>query len=235
MKQLFTSHSSIPTYPPNINTYPNFYNCKESIFILNPGDMLYIPKGWFHWVFSYPDTNFKNLAISYIVDNYAGKIYNEFSYKKPYVFTLNKKENTFFNLSFEKLKQMHPSKKHTVFKSKKNTFIPVKKSSLKHNILLESLTFSEIETIKDFNLYIGQAGSMGIYKPPECVFNGFPDSTFKCFHWCASFLKSTDYIESGLHYDNTHNILIQISGKKLVRLYKPSDIKNMYLQPMYKI
>ena len=236
---LFTSHSAIPSYPPNINIYPDFYKCKEYTFILNPGDMLYIPAGWFHWVFSYPDQDKQNIAISYAVSNFDGCIYNEFYYKKPYKFTLNKNEHDFFNYNFNTFKE-NTTKKINVIKSTKNILIPVNKHTLKNKLSYQSLTFSEIENIisqDTHNIYIGQYNT-GLQtqwpKPPECLLRGFPTSKFTCYNWISLFKTNTEYIDSGLHYDITHGILVQIKGRKLIRLFKPQDYNNLYVQPMYK-
>lgn len=238
MNTLYTSHSAIPTYPPNILDYPDFYKCKEMTFILSPGDMLYIPAGWFHWVFSYPDEQ-QNIAISYSVSEFAGHIYNEFYFEKPYKFSLNKNEHPFFNYTFESYKQMYPDYKVNTIISNKNVLLHVNKSQLKnHKIQHVKLTFDEMETLlknNTHNIYMGQNDTLTPQKPPECLFTGFPESRYRCNQWLALFNKNTEYIDSGLHYDITHGILIQIKGKKLVRLFKPEDANDLYLQPMHKI
>lgn len=237
MKTLYTSHSAIPTYPPNVINYPNFYNCKEYTFILHPGDMLYIPAGWFHWVFSYPDEQ-QNIAISYAVSELNGPIYNEFQFKKPYLFNLNKYEHSFFNYTFNTFKNMYPTHKINTIISKNNTLVPVKKQSLKHKLTKCQLTFNEMYdlfTKNTHNIYMGQNESLNPQKPPECLLRGFPNSKFTCNQWLALFKKDTEYIDSGLHYDITHGILVQIKGTKLIRLFRPQDANKLYLQPMQPI
>jgi hypothetical protein len=239
MNTLYTSHSCIPTYPPNVTDYPDFYKCKEHTFILKPGDMLYIPAGWFHWVFSYPDEQ-QNIAISYTVSELNGDIYNEFQFKKPYKFHLNKNEHPFFNYTFNTFKKMYPTQKIHTLISNKNTLVPVKKQTLKntHNLITYHLTFSEMHTLlknNTHNIYMGQNDSLHPQRPPECILRGFPTSKFRCNQWLALFKTNTEYIDSGLHYDITHGILIQVKGTKLIRLFRPQDANNLYLQPMYKL
>ena len=55
-----TNHSAIDgDYPqleaepqPDANLFPLYYQARKIECTLNPGDMLYIPKGWWHWIFS---------------------------------------------------------------------------------------------------------------------------------------------------------------------------------------
>jgi hypothetical protein len=238
MKTLYTSHSSIPTYPPNIINYPDFYKCKEHTFILKPGNMLYIPANWFHWVFSYPDEQ-QNIAVSYSVSDFNGIIFNEFQFQKPYKFQLNKNEHHFFNYTFNTFKNMYPNHKINVLISNKNILVPVKKPTLNtHTLINTTLTFDQIEHLfqkNTHNIYMGQNNSLHQYKPPDCFIRGFPHSNYTCNQWLALFKNNTEYIDSGLHYDITHGILVQIKGEKLVRLFKPHNVNDLYLQPMYKI
>jgi hypothetical protein len=234
---LYTSHSAIPSYPPNIIKYPNFYNCKEYTFILRPGDMLYIPSKWFHWVFSYPDEQ-QNIAISYAVSELNGNIYNEFYFKKPYIFHLNKEEHPFFNYTFNTFKNMYPTHKINTIISNKNILIPVKKQTVKNKISSHQFTFKEMEQLfhkNTHNIYMGQNNLLHPQKPPECILRGFPNSKLICNQWLALFKTNTEYIDSGLHYDLTHGILVQIKGTKLVRLFHPQHYNNLYIQPMYAI
>jgi hypothetical protein len=238
MNKLHTSHSSIPSYPPNVLEYPNFYNSKEYVYILKPGDMLYIPPKWFHWVFSYPDEQ-QNIAMSYTMVKY-NNIYNEFQFNKPFKFHLDKNEHPFFNYNLDSFKNMYPTNKITTLISNKNTLIPVKKSSLdkSHQLQKLPLTFSEMEDLhktNTYNLYMGQNYKLDSQKPPDCILNSFPDSVIRCSHWLALLNKDTEYIESGLHYDLDPNTLIQIKGTKLVRLFRPQEYNNLYVQPMYTI
>jgi hypothetical protein len=101
----FITHSLIPQYPPDPKTFPRFYNCKEQIFTLHPGDMLFIPPMWSHWVFSYPihDSNHDyhyNMALNYFTrSNYILGRYNQ---NKPFITKLNKQKH-------EDILNLHPS------------------------------------------------------------------------------------------------------------------------------
>ena len=59
-------YSYITTEFPDRKQFPKFYEAKRIEIILEPGDMLYLPAGWYHWVFSEdpdPDTGL-NVALN---------------------------------------------------------------------------------------------------------------------------------------------------------------------------
>jgi len=50
--------SKIKKYPPDFKLYPLYYDKNNIVheFTITPGQCLYIPKNWWHWVFTYADT-----------------------------------------------------------------------------------------------------------------------------------------------------------------------------------
>ena len=225
-------HSVINSYPPNPILYPNFYKCKELTFVLNPGDMLFIPKGWFHWVFSYPDTR-ENIAVSYAILDDNNDIRGEFKNQTPFIHTLD--NIPLENYTFNTLQQKYQSSKFTVLKSKQNSIIPVIKT--KHSQCKKDyLTLTEIKSQQDiYNLYIGQDSTFEFPTIPNIILQNFPNSTIKYFYWLSLFNKTTKYIESGLHYDNYHGLLAQIKGTKIVKLYSPKYLNNLYCKDFTQI
>jgi hypothetical protein len=60
-------YSYITSEFPDKKQFPRFYEAKRTEIILEPGDMLFLQSGWYHWVFSEepdPDTGL-NVAINY--------------------------------------------------------------------------------------------------------------------------------------------------------------------------
>lgn len=198
--------------------------------------MLYIPAEWSHWVFSYPDEQ-QNIAISYPVTDFGDKLIDLFSDKKPFKHFLDKNEHSFFNYTLDTYKKMYPHKKVSTIISTKNHLLYPKKHTMKNNKQERiDLTFKEMDYLlknNTHNIYMGQNPTLKPQRPPQFIIEGFPNSRFNCNQWLALFKKDTEYIDSGLHYDITHGILIQIKGKKLVRLFRPEDVQNLYIQPMY--
>ncbi len=235
----YTSHSKISEFPPNPVLFPKFYNCEEIVYVLNPGDMLYIPPKWFHWVFSYENNDDirENLAVSYNIFD-SKDIYNEFYYREPFILTLDKQNHSFLDLSFDKLINYIPiDYKQLYFITKGKTIIPVKKNN--ENIQLKKMNITEVlEMYKSstYNISIGQDELLPKYLNidiPNIIKRSFPNSDVKTLLWLNLLKSKQSYIETGLHYDITHNILVQVKGTKVVRLYKPSNARNLYLQPMY--
>lgn len=224
------NHSIIPTYPPNIVKYPNFYKYKqEYVITLNPGDALYIPPKWFHWVFSYPDEYKKNIAVSFFIKN-TQKFMNE----EPTKYLLDKNNCKYLNYSFKTLEKMYPSKKHNVLKSKHNIISPVNKSTLKTQVFRDELTLKEINKQKNkYNIYMCQNSNLKSHELPKCIQAKFPDCHYHSFYWIISFLNDTEYIDSGLHYDTSAGFLVAVNGTKIVRLYHPDNENNFYLEKMY--
>lgn len=230
-----TNHSCIPDYPPNYLEYPKFYNAKEHVFILHPGDMLYIPPKWFHWIDSYPDNNLENFAVSFNITNVT-KVMNEFHDEKPFIFHLDKKSNKFLDYDSS---IFNKEQKHITMLSKNNIISPVNKETLIFNSIKKELTLNEIYHIKNtnkFNITIGQNITLQKnldFKPPINLFYSFPEATINDFFWLYFIKNKKSYINTGLHADYWHNALIQIKGVKVVRMYSPDNFDNLYVQPMF--
>ena len=240
----YHNHSAITQYPPNPIKYPKFYNCKEQTFILYPGDMLYIPEGWCHWVFSFKDkqseyTN-ENIAISFHINKFDGVIYNKFYDKKPFVYNLDKTQHSFFDITFDKIKNQIYDIEIPIYKSKGSTLIPTKKNDniLKYKVSSEKIKISKFDNLQKqhkYNMYM--ASTPFIFQnfpstPPNIIKESFPGSTISHLYWFGFFDNNTESFDSGLHFDKRHNCLIQIKGTKLVRLYNKKDNDNLYIQPM---
>ena len=88
------NHSIIPTYPPDINIYPKTLNALTATVVLNSGDMLYIPIGWFHCVVSEGDCIALSTNVMDIEEDDAVKYINRLS---DFLFVLarhiNKEDN----------------------------------------------------------------------------------------------------------------------------------------------
>ena len=52
--------SAMRVFPPDATEYPLFANAVYAEVLLEPGEMLYIPRRWWHWVTSYD----RNIALS---------------------------------------------------------------------------------------------------------------------------------------------------------------------------
>lgn len=191
-------------------------------------------------MFSYPDEKY-NLAISFNIFNSECKnIYNEFTLKKPFLFNLDKKNYTFLNTTLSDIKKVITNYKNKVLFSRYNTIVPVQKENNK-NIYSKNINFDtvlKLYSTDKYNISISQDSILPKLLDitlPSFIKNSFPLDNIHCYSWLNLLKQNCNYLETGLHYDITHNILIQIHGSKVVRLYEPKCSKNLYIQPFYSL
>lgn len=238
--------SLVPDPYADSGLYEDYGKCKKTTVVVSPGEMLFIPAGWFHYVISEEvnDTNL-NMAISYFtrydgcVDcdldkNQKFKDLEEISinnlvysnYKKlsqPFVvrdyFNHNKRFNL-LDMSNDKLKKMYPEKV-LVTKSKSSLFVS--------NYITKHFP--------------------DCCEEQEMMFDDFIKSNNKSYYLIQNekkiteipyFLESEEYVNfsswinfgdvySSLHYDIHNNVLMPIFGKKKVILIPPSEHKSLHL------
>jgi len=237
-KRLFYSHSAINSYPPHPDKFPKFYNCKEEIFVLNPGDVLYIPPRWNHWCFSYPNKNNENIALSYAI--HECEIYPEcinplFLLSKPLYYNLN----PVLNLSWDTLVNLNIPNKFNFISTKNNIINQINKLDNNESEII-TMSINELDLYKKNNNYnISLSMNYKIpqllnLKPPDIVTHAFRDcKSIQQYAWINLFKNNNEYIDTGLHFDMSYNIIVQLQGTKLVRLFNPNDAKNLYLTPFF--
>ena len=238
-------HSTISDYPPNLLKYPKFYNTKERIVVLDPGDMLYIPPRWGHWIDSYPDSNSgnkteENLAISFPIVDFKGEVYNDFGNEVPFTYHLSRDKYKFLNWDMKYiLSKNNPESIHNVLMSGGPRLYPVIKPECDVKCTFQPASVLDIKQLLISKHYISIGQNWSLLKPlksevtpPDFWLESFPNSVSQASLWLSSSGLNSEPVNTGLHYDYNHNILIQIKGKKLVRLYPPNDIPNLYIQPM---
>lgn len=231
------AHSLIDSYPPNINKFPKFYNAGQQLFVLEPGDMLYIPPKWFHWVHSY-QTDGENIAVSFPALEYEPPILNEFSTGAPFIYSLNKDSYAPLNLTAKDFENISESTKHKMLISKSNILVPVDKG---RGIPVKVSSIDEAKKFVSDGYYsaLGQnfeiAGKLKI-PPPYFLLSSFPKCRFYGCAWLYMYpdisKRKDTFIDTGLHFDYGPNVLIQVKGKKVIRLFSPEDSHNLYLSPM---
>lgn len=248
------AHSLIDSFPPDINKFPKFYNTKERLFVLEPGDMIYIPPKWFHWVHSYPDTHDReNIAVSFPAVEYEPPIFNQFSLNKPFIYTLSKDEYPFLSITRDDIGSRDPSEKYKSLVSRNNKLIPVNKGQ---SVPWHEITISDAVDLADNGNFISIGQSCKIASslkvtPPHFLLSSFPNCTFTSCLWLYLYPPklnngininnrgilecSNSYIDTGLHYDHNPNILIQIKGKKVIRMYVPEESNNLYVSPLQMV
>jgi mannose-6-phosphate isomerase-like protein (cupin superfamily) len=206
-----TKTSQITEEFPDKTKFPLYYEAKRQEFILNPGEMLYIPSKWWHFVFSEdidPVTHI-NFAVNFwYVEPDDDIEYNETPYIKKH--NLPNVDPIMF-LKDDILQ---------VIKSKTNYFVP---GSISH--IFESEQHEEKMKYTDF-LKERDPHSYIVQKKVEEF-----DKYAPKHH--TGLLKSNFWINFGNvltspHYDCYDNWLCQLQGKKRVILFYPEEGSKMY-------
>jgi hypothetical protein len=239
-------YSLVPDPYINTGIYEDYGKCKKTIVVIEPGEMLFIPAGWFHYVISEEDkkTNI-NMAISYFTvhdncidcDLDKDQIFKdleeisindlEFSkYKKssqPFVIRDYFKYNKRFSLldmTKDKIKKMYP-KEVTVTKSKSSFFASnYIKKHFPDCCEEQEMLFDDFLSSNNKSYYLIQE-SLKIKEIPFFL-EKERHSSF------SSWINFGDCYTT-LHYDCNNNILMQIFGKKKVILIPPSEYKSLHL------
>jgi Cupin-like domain len=209
-------YSQITDKFPDSKMYPLYYKAKRFEFILRQGEMLYIPAGWFHHVFSEDPDPATGLCASLSFCDESVKENNE-NYPKFKWHSINSKEV---------LEDIRTIGKMMTFKSKHKFFPSDYRVHLFPNIKLLQLSFDDFLDSKNNELYITQVQN-------EIFDKWFPFEM-------KNKIISTCWVNRGNchtmpHYDCNDNWLCQILGKKRVVLFPQSEKDNLYTYNPYPL
>jgi len=251
---------------PDKNTYPLFYRAKKIEVILNEGQYLFIPAGWFHYVFSEPLNNEPlNIALSHFIKTEKGcaicepnehedynlscpKLDDEYidlnlfnkcrKESQPFISENFKKQNdwTCFSWDKEYLLDKYKDQLMTVNSSVSPMFVSNALTDIYPNNWIQSQM-----TFKNFMDTNGYANGLYYYllqtnfnfldklkddiRLPPIIQNS-KEETY------AIWINFSN-VYSGLHFDNSDNILLQIRGRKRILLFPPSERKYLYTATPY--
>lgn len=202
---------------PDKEKFPFYYRARKHEFTINEGEMLLIPAGWFHFVFSEdanidsglnfamnfwydPENNWRDGHISGILPRVEK---HELSHLTPRdIFKSDEK----MHCVYSKLNGLFPSNR---------TF-----SQFPRMCHGECMTFDEFYETKNPRYYIIQQETDAIKKyAPK-----YPTKLFKYAAWV-----NFGNVRSLIHYDEQDNWLCQIQGKRRVILFPPEDRIYLYM------
>ena len=238
--------SLVPDPYINSGLYEDYGKCKKTIVVIEPGEMLFIPAGWFHYVISEEDkeTNL-NMAISYFThhdncidcDLDKDKIFkdleeisiNNLVYSKyknlsqPFIirdyFEHNKKFSL-LDMTKDKIRKMYP-KNVIVTKSKRPLFASnYIKKHFPDCCEEKEMKFDDFLSSNNKSYYLIQ-NEKKIKEIPYFL----EKEKYSNF---SSWINFGDCY-TALHYDCFNNILMQILGKKKIILIPPSEYKSLHL------
>ena len=216
-------YSQITEEFPDRNLFPLYYEANKQEIILNAGECLYIPAGWFHFVFSenVEESTGLNLAV-----NFWYEVHNDFVEGQSNDDTPEKFNHTIPNLNLAEL--IPDDYTLMVYDSKKPIVGPLSiKSRCKNELSWENKTWKDFITERKPHSYIVQ----------------WPE-----FNWIEEYVvdkkrrlkNHSAWINFGnvhtyLHYDLNDNHLCQIKGRKRILLFPPSERNKLYMFNQYPI
>jgi hypothetical protein len=208
---------------PDKKQFPKFYDAKRIEITLEPGDMLHIPPGWYHWAFSEepnPETGL-NVAINYWYETKWNIKYLDLDFPIKTSHNIHKiieYMNFLKTLGDEKL---------------------ICSSSDSKCFTLPSARWIQNDTVKcddhylTFNEFYEKRNSK-----QNWYLWGFTDSRLTPYdpriekkwkltssNWWVNFGN----VNTAMHYDGSNNLLCQISGKKRLVLFPHSEWSKLYL------
>lgn len=207
-------YSKFQVEDPDPREFPLYYKARKHVFEIGPGEALFIPAGWFHFVFSTDTTDDLNFAI-----NYWYKPLNNWDRGKRsnlLPFTLN------HNID------IHPRDiipEDTVLRVNRSTlgglFPPDRLNHIfKGYVTFENMTLKEFLETKNPRYYLAQAvfdnnKINGPKYPTELYMNAAWINFGKCKSLC--------------HFDEHDNYLCQIKGRKRVIMFPHEDRDLLYM------
>jgi ribosomal protein L16 Arg81 hydroxylase len=241
--------SEIPAFPPDLGTYPLFRKAVFATVDLHPGDMLYIPTRWWHWVTSFD----RNLALSlwHAADRRAGApaetgvsetvdvitdpslFSSYFPRKQPVVVRPAGVPEwpAFRTWTDEHLLEASGDRKHNV-EIAADRHLRFTQGS--HRTRVEPLTLREfLERTKagaEYH-YLAQNDAIPKLLPAEWSIPAFwkacfGDDAFRAPFWYC--FGGREGVVSPLHFDYYENLLVQIAGSKRILLFAPSQSPYLY-------
>lgn len=235
-------YSEIITEFPDKEKYNLYYTAKKYEVLLKESDILFIPQGWFHYVFSDEanESSKLNVAINFWYDN-VPKIKQITQNETSEVDEVQIKHSTINNDTF-----IYHASHSLPFLSRHSiqpTFEDIK------NIFSRPMLFEESKIkcfisprIKDlYDKYMCKIfgnfqdfyenKSSYILEELDHKLRGIADSfnidtPLLSSHW---WINHGNHVHSMLHCDNANNIFCQLMGSKRVILFPPSEADKLYL------
>jgi hypothetical protein len=232
----------------NKHLFPDFAKASPQKFILHPGDVLFIPSKWWHWVKSFGS---RSISINFWFDRIPPSTLNILSESKatdPRVFkdavkewpALTKWTNEYLSEVSEKCVPGGVWIWRDSFSLKER----ISMSEFIEQYASNKDEFAYLITLKDYehkdspsNTRLLDALDTDIWFPriPDTnPRNSNDDSTEdvesnRDIQYGHNFWMNFGGIDTGLHYDDQHGFLCVVDGTKEVTLYPPTD--SIYLYP----
>ena len=243
--------SAMRVFPPDLTVYPLFAKAIHAEVILEAGDMLYIPRRWWHWVTSYD----RNIALSiwHAADRRSMSLpldaddlsqidavtdschftSHYFGMKEPVLLRTDhiRRWPAFTKWTDDYLRAVIGGKRHHVGISPDPHLQVIegdhrtRAEVMSFNEFLDrSLTFSEYHYFGQDEVAPGLL--QGDWSIPDFWSDCFPDNEFHPALWFT--FGREEGITSSLHFDHYENLLAQVTGRKRVLLFSPAQTPYLY-------
>ena len=213
-------YSRITEEFPDKQRFPLYYVAQRKEIIINEGEMLFIPAGWWHFVFSEESNNVS--GINFAINFWYEEEYNFNEEISSAYFPVLKKHNI-PNIDPADILQDYDL---TIYRSKSKYFPPDILNYRFPNLKIEYMTYKEFLITKNPQYYIlqNQCSDLNKYAPH------FERPLYKSSVWI-----NFGHVYSLPHYDMKDNWLCQIQGKKRVILFPPEERDKLYPMNPYPI
>jgi hypothetical protein len=256
MKGYQENHSLINEFPIDYKKFPMAVEYKYTEVILYPNDYVVIPKYWSHWVFSDPCT----VAISYNINNKNLSMNKNNEIEKHNKCKVKNNDNIIFsnlekglahtgtyncNYSFNYKDFINSSNNLNFFFicSENIDVCPIIKPNTNYNKFAFNTDLDDVLSdsfFLDKYLYVGQHPTTNFAScQPNLITNLLTIPNFDnivndtTFSYTSKLWFNFDKpVDSGLHADNTDNILYVLTGRKRVLLAHPMYNKYIYLSKL---
>lgn len=239
---MFTkSHSRIVHYPIS-DEFPLAKDVVFHEYIIEANEYLFIPKHWFHWIFSEPET----LSCHYV-------------FTSDRVEASSSNESDLFQMDVESGKPFRgvglceePVSIYDYYQKEANEFVygiissnddvsPLRKVGNEDKYVFMDTIKNVIQMDTSYYKYIGKqvmSRYSSFYETYKQM-NQFI-STTSLFSYVPTIWCSLDKpVQSGLHYDNYSSVVYMITGRKRVLLAEPASYPNLYViesdSPHYRL
>jgi hypothetical protein len=224
------SHSSIIHYPIS-DEFPLAKNVIFHEYIIKPNEYLFIPKKWFHWVFSEPET----LSCHYVF--YSDK--GESTLNESDLFQMDIESGKPFQGvgicdTLDTINDFYEKEQHQQIYgiiSSNCDVSPMRKMGNEDKFICIDTIGNFMKIDSSYYKYIGKqemSEQSTFYKKYKDINHFIPTtSIFSCVPtiWCSL----DKPVQSGLHYDCYSSLIYVITGQKRVLLAEPSSYPNLYV------
>jgi quercetin dioxygenase-like cupin family protein len=207
-------YSRVPEEFPDPSQFPLYYKARKHVFEIGPGQALFIPAGWFHFVYSTDVTDGLNFAINFWYDS----IHNWQRGEKSKLLPRTIKHD----INVEPTDILKEDAEIKCVRSTLNGLFPPDRLShiYKGHVTFPYMTFKEFIDTKNPRYYLSQAH----FDNTKVKDIPYPTTLYMKSLWL-----NFGNIRTLCHFDEHDNFLCQVKGKKRVILFPHEDRHLLYM------